>query len=236
MLPADHRLRLVAAFVLIVALSQLRDLATAAMGLAGAGLIALLVRPSKRVWRRLLHVEAFVLLLFLTLPFTVAGRPLLEVGPLTASAEGAGLAALLACKVSASVIVLLTLVDGMEPDRMGGALRALRFPEPLTRMFVLTVRYLGLIREEARRLHDSMRARGFRPGTNRHTLRCYGYLIGMLLVRALERARRVEEAMLCRGFQGRFPYGAPPAPAIRDWIAFAGLAGIATAALLYDRL
>ena len=189
-----------------------------------------------RFWRRLLHVETFVLLLFLTLPFTVAGRPVLEFGPLTASAEGFTRAALVACKVSACVLVLLAFLGGLEPERMGGALRGLRLPEPLVRMFVLTVRYLGLIREEAGRLHDSMRARGFSPGTNRHTFNAYGNLIGMLLVRALDRARRVEEAMLCRGYQGRFPYAALPSPAARDWAGFAAVAGLAVTVLVVDRL
>ena len=115
-------------------------------------------------------------------------------------------------------------------------MRALHVPEPIVRLFALTVRYLALIRDEARRLNDAMRARGFRPGSNRHTWRSYGNLIGMLLVRALHRAQRVEEAMLCRGFSGRFPYAALPAPAADDWIGSALLTGLAVAALLFDRL
>lgn len=50
-----------------------------------------------------------------------------------------------------------------------------------------------------------MRARGFQPGFDRHTLRTFGYLVGMLLVRASERAERVLKAMRCRGFTGEFP-------------------------------
>ena len=56
------------------------------------------------------------------------------------------------------------------------------------------------------------------------------------VVRALERAQRVEEAMLCRGYSGRFPHAALPAPGIRDWAAFAGLSGLAVATLLVDRI
>ena len=36
-----------------------------------------------------------------------------------------------------------------------------------------------------------LRVRGFKPGSNRHTWRSLGYLVGMLLVRSLERAERV---------------------------------------------
>ena len=235
-LPDDLRLRLVAAFILVAVLSQLRSLPIAAAALAGVGAIALALGGEGVRWRRLLHVEGFVLLLFLTLPFTVAGRPLLAIGPFTASAEGVARAALVACKLSACVLVLMILLGAIDPNRLGGALRAMHVPEPIVRLFVLTVRYLGLIRDEARRLNDAMRARAFRPGSNRHAWRSYGNLIGMLLVRALERAERVQDAMLCRGFSGRFPYAALAAPAKSDWFGFALLTGLALAALLFDRL
>jgi cobalt/nickel transport system permease protein len=41
------------------------------------------------------------------------------------------------------------------------------------------------------------------PATNIHTYRTYGYLFGMTLVRSWNRAIRVHQAMLLRGFNGR---------------------------------
>jgi cobalt/nickel transport system permease protein len=232
----DVRLRLVAAFLLVFVLSQIGDPALAATALAGAILLALIVGTEPRLWRRLLHAESFVLLLFLTLPFAVPGAPLFALGPLTASMEGVVRAVLVALKVSAAVLVLMALLGSVEPTRIGAALHALRLPEPIVRLFLLTVRYLSLIRDEARRLHDAMRARAFAPRSNRHTWRSYGYLIGMLLVRALERANRVEEAMTCRGYTGRFPHATLPAPATRDWAGFVLLTGLALALLLGEHL
>ena len=49
-----------------------------------------------------------------------------------------------------------------------------------------------------------MKLRGFRPRMDRHTYRAYGYLVGMLLVRSLDRSDRIVAAMKCRGFRGRF--------------------------------
>ena len=236
-LPADLRLRLVAAFLLVAALSQVRSLAVAAVALAVILVATLvLVRPERRLWHRLLHVEGFVLLLFVMLPFTMPGTPFLTLGPLAASWEGLSRAALIACKVSASVLVILAFLGAIDPQRMGGALRGLHVPERLVRLFVLTVRYVAVIREEVQRRGEAMRARGFRAGSNRHSWRSYGNLIGMVLVRALERGQRVEEAMLCRGYDGRFPYAAPPAPAVRDWTGFAVLAMLAAAVIGIDRL
>lgn len=47
-------------------------------------------------------------------------------------------------------------------------------------------------------------ARAFVRRTSRHTLRTLGHFAGRMLVRSLERAERVDEAMRCRGFAGRF--------------------------------
>jgi len=49
-----------------------------------------------------------------------------------------------------------------------------------------------------------MRIRGFKPSTAVHTYKTFGYLIGMLLIRSFERSERIYNAMLCRGFHGRF--------------------------------
>ena len=209
-LPGDLRVRLLTALILVVAVSQLQTLPVAATVLAMAVAVATMSGIGRKAWLRMLHVETFMLLLFLTLPFTVPGRAVLTVGPFDASAEGFARAAVIACKVSASVLTIVVFLGSVEAMRLGAALHSLRVPEPIVRLFVLTVRYLAVIGGEARRLQEAMRARAFRPGSNRHTWRSYGNLVGMLLVRALDRAQRVEEAMLCRGFSGRFPWQEPP--------------------------
>ena len=55
------------------------------------------------------------------------------------------------------------------------------------------------------KLRTAMKARGFRPANTLHTYRTFGYLIGMMLVRSMERSERILGAMKCRGFNGRIP-------------------------------
>ncbi|MCB1754219.1 MAG: cobalt ECF transporter T component CbiQ [Gammaproteobacteria bacterium] len=224
------------ALILVLAVSQLQTLPVAVTTLAAIAGLAVFSGINGNGWRRMLHVEAFLILLFLTLPFTVPGRTVLTLGPFDASAEGFTFAALIACKVSASVLTILVLLGSVEAMHLGGALHALRVPEPIVRLFVLTVRYLSVISGEARRLQEAMRARAFRPGSNRHSWRSYGNLLGMLLVRALDRAQRVEGAMLCRGFSGRFPWRdpAPLSPSDLGWMTFA--ASLAVLITVADRL
>ena len=69
-----------------------------------------------------------------------------------------------------------------------------------------------VLEEEYQRLARAARIRGFRAGTDLHTYRTYAYLVGMLFVRAADRAERVRNAMLCRGFNGQIP--APPLAAM----------------------
>jgi cobalt/nickel transport system permease protein len=232
--PEDLRLRIVATVLVIACLSQVQSLAVAATAFGLAALAAVVSGAATRHWRRLLQVEAFLVLLLVTLPFTIAGQPLVALGPVTASVEGVGRAASILCRVSASVLIALTMLGDVEPVRFGAALRGLHVPERLTRLFVFTARYVTLIGDEGRRLHDAMRARAFRPRSNLHTWRSYGNLVGMLLVRALDRAHRVEEAMLCRGFAGQFPRTVQGRPPVRDWIAVSLMAAAGIAALAAD--
>lgn len=234
MLPDDLRLRLTFGFAALVLIAPLHRPAPAAAALAAVLALHLgLRRPLP--WRRLLHLEAFLLLLLLSLPLTIPGTPILQIGPLSASQEGLARAGIIAAKVSASVLFLTLLFAATDPAELGTALRTLRLPEPLVRILTGVLRYLGLIRAEMRRLQEAMRLRAFRPGSNRHTWRSYGNLIGMTLLRAIHRADRIEEAMRLRGYSGRFLAQAPPRPARSDWIA--GLCLLATAAtlLLWDR-
>jgi cobalt/nickel transport system permease protein len=125
-------------------------------------------------------------------------------------------ATVIALKANAVVLALLALVGTLEPVAVGHALARLGAPDKLVHLFLLTVRYLGLLGEEYRRLTRAMRARGFVPRSDGHTWRSLGWLLGMLLVRSLERAARVTAAMRCRGFHGRFHLLDPVAWGIAD--------------------
>jgi cobalt/nickel transport system permease protein len=233
--PADLRLRLATALGALFLLTLVEGALPAALALlAVLGLFVVARQPLP--WRRLLHLEAFLILLFVTLPFTLPGEPVFSIGPFTATDAGLWRTVTLACKVTASVMLLALLFGAVDPIAIGSALRGLRAPETLVRLFVTTVRYIALIRDEFHRLRDAMRARAFRPRSTWHTWRSYGYLIGMLVVRALDRAERVEEAMRLRGYSGRFPRLDLPGPAAVDWAASGAILGGAGLLLLMDLL
>jgi cobalt/nickel transport system permease protein len=200
----DPRLRLVGAlsFALVTVSLQTLPALLAALALAvtAAALGGLDWRP---VLRRLLPLEGLMLALLLVLPFTVAGTPWLAIGPLQASHEGLQLALRILLRANAVLVMLLALLGTLEPTTLGHALGRLGVPHKLVHLFLLTVRYVELIHDEYRRLRNAMRARAFVARSDAHAWRSLGWLIGMLLLRSLERAQRVLAAMKCRGFHGR---------------------------------
>ncbi len=200
----DPRMRIVMTAlyaVVVVSLSNLWVL-TSALGLS-LSLLALSGLPPRETLKRMAMMDSFIIFMLLLLPFTMPGDAMFSLWGLEASWQGLWRAVEIALTANAVILAVMTLVGTMEPVTMGHALFALKTPERLVHLMMFTIRYIDVLREEYQRLRTSMKLRGFRPGTNWHTYRSYGYLIGMMLVRAIERSERILAAMKCRGFSGR---------------------------------
>ncbi|WP_424979381.1 cobalt ECF transporter T component CbiQ [Leisingera sp. S232] len=200
----DPRMRIVMTAVYAVVVVSLSNLwvLSAALGLS-IWLLAFSGLPPRKTLKRMAMMDSFIIFMLVLLPFTIPGTPVFSVWGLEASWEGLRRAAEIALTANAVILAVMTLVGSMEPVTMGHALFALKTPERLVHLMMFTIRYIDVLREEYQRLRTSMKLRGFRPGTNWHTYRSYGYLVGMMLVRAIERSERILAAMKCRGFSGR---------------------------------
>jgi len=201
----DPRLRVAAATLLSIAIA----LSTGFAPLLSALVIAALTLVAAnldwgRVCGRLLVVVGFLILLWLILPLTHHGNPLYTIGPVTITREGVILATQITLKSFSILALLIALVATMPVAALGNALSGLGVPGKLTQLMLVSYRYIFVIEQEYQRLVRAAKIRGFQPGTNLHTYRTYAYLAGMLFVRASMRAQRVYQAMLCRGFHGRY--------------------------------
>lgn len=201
----DPRIKIVlaTAFAFTVALSSNFWALIAALG-ASLGLIAVSGLGFRSVLKRLILVNGFILFFWLVLPLTVAGEPYIQLGPFTLTREGILLSAQITIKSNAILISLIALLSTSSISTLGHALNRLKVPDKLVLLLLLTFRYIFVLELEYQRLRRAIRMRGFKPGTNLHAYRTYAYVIGMLFVRASARAERVHQAMLCRGFQGKF--------------------------------
>ncbi|MGR3377993.1 cobalt ECF transporter T component CbiQ [Salipiger abyssi] len=200
----DPRARIAAAClfgVTVVALSGLPALIAAlCVSLVFLRVSRLPVGPTLR---RMAMMDGFIFFMLALLPFTVPGDPIFTLWGLTASWQGLIQAVEIALTANAVILAVMTLVGTMEPVTLGHALYRMRCPETLVHLLMFTIRYVEVLREEYLRLRAAMKVRGFRPGTNWHSYRSFGYLVGMMLVRAIERSERILGAMKCRGFSGR---------------------------------
>jgi cobalt/nickel transport system permease protein len=235
---AEPRCKLAAAAVLSVAAAVCQSWPAALAALGLGVLLALLARLHPgRLAGRLAAVNGFILFLCLVVPVTTPGEAVWVWGPLEATRQGLRLAALVALKSNAILLMLMALAATSPTAQLGRALEGLGVPRSMTWILLVCHRYAHVILDEQRRLARAAAMRGFRPRTNLHTYRTYAAMVGMTLVRSYERSRRVARAMVLRGFDGSFRtlYVSRTRPG--DWAllgaglaAAAGLAGLEIAA------
>jgi len=201
----DPRVRLVTALFVSVTVAICNHFFSVGIALLAAlclvGFVGLAI---KQVVKRLVELNFFMLFLVAILPLSVAGTPLFEWGFFFYSREGLQKALLIAFKANTIMITITGLAATLEPAIFGKAMHLLGVPTKLVHIFLFMVRYLDLIGDEYQRLRNAMKLRAFQPSSDMHTLRSYGNLIGMVLVRSLERSDAILAAMKCRGFNGRF--------------------------------
>ena len=201
----DPAVRILAAVLYSFTVALADSLLALAAALLFSALLAAAARlPIKPLLKRLGAAGGFLLLLWLVLPWSYPGDPLMRVGPLVVSREGVWMCLRITCKTSAILIGFTALVASMHLATLGHTLSRLGMPNKLVHLLLLAYRYIFVIRIEYQRLLRAAKLRNFRPATTMHTYRTYAYLLGMLFVRASERSARVHQAMKCRGFDGRF--------------------------------
>ncbi|MBI2825709.1 MAG: cobalt ABC transporter permease [Planctomycetia bacterium] len=124
--------------------------------------------------------------------------------PLSSGRAGWPIMAGVLAKGLLSFAIVIVLVHSTGFDRLLVAFRQLGAPKLLVAMLASMYRYLFVLLEELERMRRARRARTFTRDAvlSPTALKSGAGLIGMLLVRASDRAERVHAAMLARGFDG----------------------------------
>lgn len=201
----DTRIKLISALALTLALALTTNPLAAALGM-GLGLILTVTArlDGRALLARMLAANLFIIFLAAMLPLTYPGHPILALGPLAVSKEGLSLAGLIVLKANAIILVLTALAATSPLPMLGRAMQRLRVPAKLCHLLLFTYRYVFVIGQEYLRLRRAAKLRCFTPRTTLHTYRTYAHLFAMTLVRSVNRAERVRQAMILRGFTGRF--------------------------------
>jgi cobalt/nickel transport system permease protein len=110
-------------------------------------------------------------------------------------------------RVALTVSAAVILVDGLGMHKFCAALKQLGVPAVLTTQLLFLHRYIQVLAGELQRMNL---ARELRSGpANTMPFSVYASLLGHLLLRTLERAQRIHQAMLSRGFDGQLPLRQP---------------------------
>src|SRR5690606_12187465 len=127
------------------------------VALALAGALVLGTRlPPRYVLRRVLLLEGLLLMIVLTLPFTVPGDAIATLGPLSISDTGVNRALAVFLRANTVALTLLALVATLPVPAIARALEQLRVPVTLVQTLLFTFRYISVLQQEFARLHRAM--------------------------------------------------------------------------------
>jgi cobalt/nickel transport system permease protein len=169
--------------------------------------VALLFRAGiagRTITTRLLVPWYFAAVAFLTQLFLTGHTPLFALGPAVASAEGLLRGITIASRVLGGTAAVLVVSMTTPMTGMLATAAWLRLPPIVVEIAALTYRYVFLLAEEADRIREAQKTR-MGHSTWRNSMRSYGILGGMVIANSYDRAERVYQAMLMRGYKGDLP-------------------------------
>lgn len=162
--------------------------------------------PMKIFLRRLLYPFYIIIVVSAVQPFTygsavAATTPIFSI-PIYV--EGIWFAVLIFTRCLAAVAILNLLILTTSIMTVIGAFEWFKVPSVLLDVALLMFHYIFVISDEAAKIYDAQRARcGYSKSLGYFKrLKNYGTLFGTLLVRSYDRAVRVGNAMISRGYKG----------------------------------
>ncbi|SDM11674.1 cobalt ECF transporter T component CbiQ [Halarsenatibacter silvermanii] len=159
---------------------------------------------TKKVIKRLSLLNIFIVSIWILIPFTYPGEVLAAAGPFTVTSDGIIYALRITLRSNAVMLAVFALLSTSSVSSLMQALKYFHVPKKLIYLFFFVYRYIFVLQDEFSNMQKSVEGRGFTPATSVHCYKTYAFLIGMLLIKSYERAARVYQAMLARGFKGEF--------------------------------
>lgn len=159
--------------------------------------LALWTQNIKRIVSILLPINAFMILMWVTLPFTISDDSTsIHFIYLSISLKGVSLAFLLTLKANTTALFFLSFVTN-NPHELGKTLQSLRFPTKLITLFILFYQHIGLLHKDFVSAIQSLSLRA--PKLKGITaLKIYAYLVGTILVHNINRAENIRMVLARR--------------------------------------
>ncbi|MDF2569575.1 MAG: ecfT 5 [Sporomusa sp.] len=163
-----------------------------------AALISLGDLPTGPILKRLLLVAPFVVFVGIFNPL-LDHTPVATIGSFVITGGWISFISI-TLRLCLTVTTALILVATTGIDALGSALLRIGVPKIIVVQLLFMYRYLHVLLEEFVRSIQAYSLRSFH-GDGVH-FKAWGSLLGQLLIRSIDRANRVYQSMLCRGFDG----------------------------------
>lgn len=203
----DARIKLVSAFAAIFGVVILNhwQMALLVLGICLALVIGSRA-PLKVYMKRLLYPVYIITFVAVIQPFTFGSNVIAVVPglsfPIFQEGISFGILVFVRCLTAVAILNLLILVTPMET--ILDSLKWFRIPSVIIDTMALMFRYISIISEESARIRKAQQSRGGYSKTVSYLKKLgnYGTLAGMLLIRSFDRAIKVGDAMISRGYTG----------------------------------
>ena len=169
---------------------------------------ALLAVALGLVWRSQIPLRLFALFFFAPVWATLVvmlgyslgfgHTPIARLGPLTVYREGVWLGVGAGLRVLSDMAWMAGVFLTTPFDRLLAALRWFRVPETLVDAFGMAYRYAFLLADECFRMMTASSSRGGAKGVRRR-LEGLSMIVAQVILRAYDRASRIQQAMVARG-------------------------------------
>ncbi len=160
-------------------------------------LLAISRIPVEPILRKILIAAPFALLVGAFNPF-FDRSPMLHIGSFAVSGGWISFTTI-ALRFFLTVAAALILIATTGMHRLCAGLERLGVPRAFVTQLLFLYRYLFVISGEGSRMVRSVQ---LRAGPSALPVRTYGTLVGTLLLRSFDRAERVHQAMIARGYDG----------------------------------
>lgn len=184
--------------------------------------------PAGYIFKRTLILAPFILLTGVFLPFVTAGLPEHQIVTWRSwhfSQPGLERLAGLLLKSFLALTGLLLLSATTPFNQLLQAMRQFKIPQTFITLTEFTYRYHVVLIDELEHMKRACDCRGFVPRWLWQA-RTIGQLIGTLFLRSYERAERIHQAMMARGYTGQIAAQAPLRLALGDRLFIIGCCGM----------
>jgi len=234
----DPRVKVVGMLALLVAAALSHNIGVILSLFAGAMLLARLSRVPLRTLVGRIWIPALLFTGVLALPaiFTTPGQPIARLPLLgwAITAQGVSGATYLITRVETAATFSLLLILCTPWTHVLKALRVLQVPVVGVVILGMTYRYIFLMLQIARDMFESRQSRMVGRLTGPDQRRLAGASVGVLLNKSFTLSNDIYMAMQSRGFRGEVYTLDDFVMRRSDWLALAGFALVAGAAVIVD--